>query len=212
MLSVPEESSKRKEEEELDHLIDEEIKEIERQSQKEIERERMNHEFELRKLELQNNSNERNNEEQSESSSNYGKYEDTILAYDDSTNISVWLDYFEEETEGWNEKKKIRYFKRSFIKAKGHMALEKTSQCSYEELKNLILDFYQVSAEEFRLKFRKTYQEEKTLKMYVIEIKSYLNKWMELSKVDDFDTLKTLILKEKFIQGLPYESKKYASE
>ena len=43
--------------------------------------------------------------------------------------------------------------------------------------------------------------------MYDIEIKSYLNKWMELSKVDDFDTLKTLILKEKFIQGLPYESK-----
>ena len=92
------------------------------------------------------------------------------------------------------------------------MVLEKTSQCSYEELKNLILDYYQVSAEEFRLKFRKTYQDDKTLKMYVIELKSYLNKWMELSKVEDFDTLKTLILKEKFIQGLPYESKKYASE
>ena len=69
------------------------------------------------------------------------------------------------------------------------MALEKTSQCSYEELKSLILDYYQVSAEEFRIKFRKTYHEEKTLKMYVIEIKSYLNKWMELSKVEDFDTL-----------------------
>ena len=91
--------------EQLDHLIDEEIErqdkerqyeierqERERQSQQEIERERSNNErekekqeFELRKLELENNINERCNEEQSESSSNYGKYEDMILAYDDST-------------------------------------------------------------------------------------------------------------------------------
>ena len=96
-----------------------------RQSQQEIERLNNEKEIELRKLELENNTNGRNNEEQSELSSNFGKYEDTILAYDESTNISVWLDYFEEETEGWNEKKKIRYFKRSFIKSKGHMALEK---------------------------------------------------------------------------------------
>ena len=182
-----------------------EERERERQSQQEIEILNNEKEIELRKLELEKNSNERNNEEQSELSSNFGKYEDTILAYDESTNISVWLDYFEDETEGWNEKKKIRYFKRSFMKSKGHMVLEKTSQCSYEELKNLILDYYQVSAEEFRLKFRKTYQDDKTLKMYVIELKSYLNKWMELSKVEDFDTLKTLILKEKFSQCLPYE-------
>ena len=39
-----------------------------------------------------------------------------------------------------------------------------------------------------------------------------LNKWMKLLKVEDFDNLKILILKEKFIPGLPYESKKCASE
>ena len=100
--------------EQLNDLVEEELqrqdKERERQSQEririqEIEIERQDkerqsqQEFELRKLELEKNSNERNNEEQSELSSNCNKHEDPILAYDDSSNISVWLDYFEVETE-----------------------------------------------------------------------------------------------------------------
>ena len=123
------------------------------------------------------------------------------------------MSYFEEATADWNERKKLRDFKKSFLKFKANIVLGSTNVDNYEQLKNMIIEFYEISADDYRQKFRKTYQDNKPVKMYLAELEKFLEKWISLSKInEDYKDLKALILKEKFIQGLPLDSKKLACE
>ena len=76
---------------------------------------------------------------------------------------------------------------------------------NYDQLKAALLRRYNLTEEGYRKKFRNCRPEEnETAEQYIFRIKTYLEKWIENSNVDQtFEGLKEIIVKEQFIRSLP---------
>ena len=72
---------------------------------------------------------------------------------------------------------------------------------NYEKLRDALLKRYQLTEEGFRQKFRTSKQETgETAGQFVIRLKNYLARWMELGKVpESFEGLRDLLLREQFL-------------
>ena len=71
---------------------------------------------------------------------------------------------------------------------------------NYEKLSDALLKRYQLTEEGFRQKLRNSKQEVgETADQFVIRLKNYLSRWMELGKVTEtFEGLSDLLLREQF--------------
>ena len=83
-----------------------------------------------------------------------------------------------------------------------------TDANDYDKLKKALLTSYNYTEDGYRKRFREVKPEtEKTLDQFVIRLKNYLVKWLELSgsSSGDFGTLVDLIVKEQFINACSEE-------
>ena len=79
---------------------------------------------------------------------------------------------------------------------------------NYDKLKKALLTRYTFTEDGYRKRFREVKPEnEDTPDQFVIRLKNYLAKWLELygSSSGDFDALVDLIVKEKFINACSEE-------
>ena len=74
---------------------------------------------------------------------------------------------------------------------------------NYEKLSDALLKRYQLTEEGFRQKLRNSKQEVgETAGQFVIRLKNYLSRWMELGKVTEtFEGLRDLLLREQFLNA-----------
>ena len=85
----------------------------------------------------------------------------------------------------------------------------------YNKLKKTLLTRYNFSEDGYRKRFRKVKSEnEETSDQFVIFLKNYLAKWLELSGIGfgDTDALVDLIVKEQFINAFSEELALYLLE
>ena len=85
----------------------------------------------------------------------------------------------------------------------------------YDKLKKALLTRYNYTEDGYRKRFREaTPETEETPDQFVIRLKNYLAKWLELSgsSPDNFDALVDLIVKEQFINACSEELAMYLLE
>lgn len=84
----------------------------------------------------------------------------------------------------------------------------------YDMLKSALLKRYNLTEEGYREKFRKCKPEpEESPEQYVYRVKTYLEKWIELSEVDStFEGLRDLIVKEQVIDACSKDLAVYLQE
>ena len=83
----------------------------------------------------------------------------------------------------------------------------------YDKVKEAILNAYHLNAEGFRKKFR-DYRptEDDTGTRFVTKLRNYLNRWMGLEKVSNFEELQDLILREQFVNSCDAELTTFLKE
>ena len=85
----------------------------------------------------------------------------------------------------------------------------------YDKLKKALLTRYNYTEDGYRKRFREaTPETEETIDQFVIRLKNYLAKWLELSggSPDNFDALVDLIVKEQFINACSEDLAMYLLE
>ena len=85
----------------------------------------------------------------------------------------------------------------------------------YDKLKKALLTNYNYTEDGYRKRFREAMPEtEETPDQFVIRLKNYLAKWLELSgsSPDNFDALVDLIVKEQFINACSEDLTMYLLE
>ena len=83
-----------------------------------------------------------------------------------------------------------------------------TDANDYDKLKKALLTRYNYTEDGYRKKFREVKPKtEETPDQFVIHLKSYLAKWLELSRSScgDFEAIVDLIVKEQFINACSEE-------
>ena len=83
--------------------------------------------------------------------------------------------------------------------------LSEEEASDYKKLKEALLKRYDLTEDGYRKKFRNCApQQGETSEQYVFRIKTYLNRWIDLSDAEEtFEALKDLLLKEQFINSCP---------
>ena len=90
-----------------------------------------------------------------------------------------------------------------------------TDANDYDKLKKALLTRYNYTEDGYRKKFREVKPEtEETQDLFVIRLKNYLAKWLELSgsSPGNFDALVYLIVKEQFINACSEDLAMYMLE
>ena len=90
-----------------------------------------------------------------------------------------------------------------------------TDASDYDKSKKALLTRYNYTEDGYRKRFREaTPETEETPDQFVIRLKNYLDKWLELSGScpDNFDALVNLIVKEQFINACSEDLAMYLLE
>ena len=162
----------------------------------EAERQRQ-YELELKRIESQSEASQDNL-----SREKITKY-DKISPYDESEDLEGWLNCFEERTSEWPEQRKVLELRNAFLKSKVSKEINNPLGRTYEELKQVILHYYNITTEEYRLRFRNgKFDEKRQVHSFIVELKTNLSKWMEQSDVHDFEDLINLLIKEQFYNSV----------
>jgi hypothetical protein len=96
---------------------------------------------------------------------------------------------------------------------KAYERLSITDLTNYDRVKKAILDELELVAEVYRAKFRSsTKRNGETYCDYAAFMTTQFDRWLSCEKVDSFEKLKQLILKEQFLEKLPVDMKVYLAE
>ena len=89
-------------------------------------------------------------------------------------------------------------------------ALEVYARLSYDEatdynkVKSALLKRYNTTEKGFRLKFRDSKPEEnENPTQFATRLAHYLDRWLDMASVTDYDNLKTLLVREQFLKACP---------
>ncbi|XP_059164264.1 uncharacterized protein LOC131947161 [Physella acuta] len=87
-----------------------------------------------------------------------------------------------------------------------YQALSREVQSDYKKVKAAILKAYEITPEAYRIKFRKIRkQQNQTYVEFLFEKEKVFSRWLHSENVDDFDKLRSLILREDFLNAVPEE-------
>ncbi|XP_070198733.1 uncharacterized protein [Littorina saxatilis] len=177
---------------------------------KENERDRLFRIEELRiQSEVQMNTNE-NAAHPSQSSHNHDpRFIPKIPYLDDKGDVESWLKQFEHYARDMNldeSKKASRLI--YFLKGKARTIVSKMDDedvDDYEKVKSALFEGFQLTAEQYRMKFRNTRRNPaETYKEHITRLDRYLTKWIELDPCEKtVKGLTDLILREQSLQSMP---------
>ena len=188
--------------------------ESEREERRTEEREKREHEMRMEQLRLESEAIQRNtnNNASVRSSAADDHFKPKIPYLSDKDDIESWFVQFEHYAKDCNlneEQKASRLI--YFLSGKARVIYSKLhpdDARNYNTLKSALYEGFQLTAEEYRKKFRFTKRAPgDTYKEYVTKLERYLDKWIELDLSDRVSekTLKDMILREQFLNSLPAE-------
>ena len=199
------EGEKRREEEER-------RREEEERRRDELKREEREHELRMEQLRLESQTMQRNayNNASVRSSTTDDHFKPKIPYLSDKDDIESWFVQFEHYAKDCDlneEQKASRLI--YFLSGKARVIYSKLhpdDARNYNTLKSALYEGFQLTAEEYRKKFRFTKRAPgDTYKEYVTKLERYLDKWVELDLADQISekSLKDMILREQFLNSLP---------
>ena len=185
-------------------------REREREKREHDERER-ERQFELERMRIEAGAaNANNNARQNDHNRDFDtRFIPKIPYLNDEDDVESWIHQFEhyardlkldEETKA----SRIVYY----LKGKArviHSKLSDEDARDYESIKAALYEGFQLTAEQYRVKFRSVKKEPKeNYKEHVVKLERHLNKWVELDHCSkDVEGLKDLILREQVLRSLP---------
>ena len=125
---------------------------------------------------------------------------------DGEDEMDAYLRRFERfaETNKWDKSTWASYLSALLTgnALKVYSGLSDEAAKDYEQLKKALYSRYDLSEEEFRLKFREVVpQEGESPRQFLVTLENFLKKWMEQADVQEtFDNLKDLVIKEQFLK------------
>ena len=206
----------------------------EKESERLREKEMHEHEIALKKLELQEKA------IQAKSQPVYDEESDNANADDDIPNNTVnrskartpKLPYFDENTDcmdsylhrfeqfattqGWQDQNLAIYLsallRGKALEVYSRMPLDQSRD--YATLKRALLRRYQLTEEGFKTKFRTAKPDNnESPAQFIVRIENYLQRWIDLSAAPQtFEGLKSLIVKEQYINSCPTELSLFLKE
>ena len=218
MMKAREEERKVREEERK--VREEERKERERmieRNEKENEKERQ---FRLDELRLQIGSgNSNNNSSQDRPTPKHDEgFVPKIPYFQDSDDLESYLFQFEQYATNLKWEKGNWAFRLStLLKGKARMIYSKLKPddaADYDKLKRILLESFQLTAESYRERFRKTNKASTdSYRDHVTKLETYLDRWIDLSgKGNNVNDLKDLFLQEQILENLPADLLVHVSE
>ena len=187
-------------------------REGEERRREELEREKRDHELRIEQLRLESQTLQRNanNNASVRSSTTDDHFKPKIPCLSDKDDIESWFVQFEHYAKDCdlNEDQKASRL-IYFLSGKARVIYSKLhpdDARNYNTLKSALYEGFQLTAEEYRKKFRFTKRAiGDTYKEYVTKLERYLDKWVELDLADRISekSLKDMILREQFLNSLP---------
>lgn len=190
--------------------------EMEMKHKKDVEEQRLRYEIELEQIKLEAlkiEGSQRSNESSMVDAST--KLKPKISFFDESTDdMGSYLERFEWIAENYNWNKADWPFHLSqYLRGKATEAytrLSKTDRTNYDVVKEALLRRYNLTDEGYRKKFRESKPEEgETPQQFLVRLKNYLEKWIQLSQSKD---AMDLFLIEQFINACPTEVAAYLKQ
>ena len=159
---------------------------------------RQEHELEMEKLKRERLKKESNNV-------SFTAEMPTLPVFDDKhDDIDAYIDRFERfaTVHKWT-KTDWAIILSSLLSGKSleaYTRLSESEALDYDKVKAALWKRYNLNEEGYRLKFRKCEPEESENPTELFNrITKYLEKWIELAKARDYEKLKTLLIKEQFL-------------
>ena len=125
----------------------------------------------------------------------------------DVDDIDSYISRFERYalSQGWNQETEWADNLATLIQGNGlfeYSSLTFEESRDYNTVKHAILSAYQLTADGFRKKFRETKPSKGDTGMkYAAKLANYLNRWLELEKVNNVEKLQDLLLREQFLSA-----------
>lgn len=195
-----------------------EIEEIKIKAQKETEEQRLKHEIEMEQLKLEAlklESDGSSNKHESTLQELSGKPKPKIPFFEEATDeMDSYLERFEWIAEHYNwDRADWPFHLSQYLKGKATEAytrLAKSERKDYDVVKEALLRRYNLTDEGYRKKFRESQPEDgETPQQFIVRLKNYLEKWIELSKgKNPMD----LFLIEQFISACPPDVAAYLKQ
>ncbi|GFO02300.1 Zinc finger protein [Plakobranchus ocellatus] len=124
---------------------------------------------------------------------------------DGRDDLDIWLTRFERfaESNGWSREKwsssLCALLTGRAVDCYGRLSAEQAKD--YDKVKEALMKRYDLTEDGYRRKFRTCKPAEgESPDMFIVRIVTYLDRWIELSKIDkSYEKLKDLIVREKFM-------------
>ena len=122
----------------------------------------------------------------------------------DVDDIDSYINRFERyaTSQGWDRNTEWANSLAALIQGNGlfeYASLSIEESQDYDRVKQSVLGAYQLTADGFRKKFRETKPtQDDTGTKFVSKLSNYMKRWLELERVDTFEELQDLILREQF--------------
>ena len=141
-----------------------------------------------------------------------------IPCLEDKDDIESWFQQYEhyaQELKLTEEEKSTRII--YFLKGKArtlYARMKEEEREDYDTVKATLFEGFQLTAEEYRKKFRQSRKTAtETYKELIVRLERYLNKWIQLSEAEGtVEALKDLILKEQTLEILPPDLTVYVKD
>ena len=181
----------------------------ENQRQHEAEEKERQHqrELKLKELELEIAAQQRRHGEHEEAAQHAKGVQPTLPKFiDGEDEMDAYLRRFERfaTANKWDKSTWATYLSALLTgnALKVYSGLSDEAAMDYEQLKKALYCRYDLSEEEFRLKFREVLpQEGESPQQFLVTLENFLMKWMEQANVQEtFDDLKDLVIKEQFLK------------
>lgn len=149
---------------------------------------------------------------------NHEKLKIKLPFFEDKDNLEDYLRTFERtaKIQEWPDEQWAPRL-GTLLKGKArevYSMLNDTDAADYRELRRSLLQRFQLTAEEYRKKFRDAIRQQgEPTQEYATKLDMWLSRWQELAgKEDTYSDLRDLILQEKFLGGIPFDQARFVRE
>ena len=154
------------------------------------------HEIALKRLEYDNRS--------SNNTTQIVDKKEKIQPYDEKGDLDIWFDYFGRATSDWSEEERVFQLKKAFLNLAVGIHIRASEDMN--EIRNIIYNHYNLSSEDFRIKFREEkYNCNRSVESYISIQRLNMNKWigsiLDEESIESIDNIKDLFLKEQLYNG-----------
>ena len=182
-----------------------------------VEQRKNDQEFELQKEKLRLEHEREINKTKNKTADCMAKAPELPIFKDDKDHIDSYIERFERHAtlQNWDKSNWALQIS-SLLTGRAldvYARLSSDKATDYQEIKAALLKNYNLTEEGYRTKFRMTKPEDnENPEQFITRIGNYLDKWIQTAAATNYNLLKTLIIKEQFLDMCPKNVAIYLNE